>query len=548
MKNGRTSKSGGAQANRHRYDHLSSGDRHVLIEALKKGASRREIVSLLIAGGATLATAGSLVTSAQKAVANTPRKGGIIRAATSQHGPKDTLDPTASEASIDYMRSRAHYNNLLQLNDNITPRPELAQEFEVNRDASEWTFKLRKDVMWHDGSKFSADDVVYSLNRHLGSETKSVAKALVSNITEVKKLDIHTVKIIMSSPNADLSRILGTFHFRIVKDGESNFQNPQGTGPFRLKEFKPGVRSIHVRNEDYWREGANVDQIELFSITDAVARVNALRAGDIQMCTNLDPKAISQVESSGAYIWSVPAGAYPGIVMMTDREPGSNNDFRLAIKHLMRRERFVKTILRGQGTVGNDQPISAAYGPDHCETLPQRKFDPDKAKFHLKKSGVTDVTMEVAEVRAGISDMCLILQREAAKIGLTINIKKVPNDGYWGAIWMKTPMHVTTWNMRPTANTMIGLAFAPDAPWNDSHWKDERLGKLLAGSRSVTAPALRKEMYCEMQKLMSNNSGVSIPVHTNYVDGVASTVKGLGRLPLEGFGGAEFPEFIWLDS
>ena len=530
------------------FERLTGADRDVLTMALKRGANRREVMGWLMASGASIAAAGGLISSAEKALAMTPKKGGSIRAAVALHGPKDTLDPTASEGSIDYMRSRSHYNNLVQLNDDITPRAELAQEFEANKDASEWTFNLRKDVKWHDGSPFTADDVLYSLNRHLGPDTKSVVKALVSNVKEVKKLGSHEVKIIMDTPNADLSRILGTFHFRMVKDGEKNFQNPQGTGPYRLKEFKPGVRSVHVRNEDYWREGANLDQLEIFAITDAVARVNALKAGDIQLCNNLDPKAIGQVEATDNIVWSVPSGAYTGIVMMTDKEPGNNNDFRLAIKHLMKRERYVKTILGGHGTAGNDHPINAAYGPDHCQSLPMRPYDPEKAKFHLKKSGVTNVTMEVAEVAHGITDICLILQREAAKIGLTINVKKVPNDGYWGAIWQKTPMHTTAWNMRPTANTMIGIAFAPDAPWNDSHWKDERLGKLLVDSRSVTDAALRNEMYCEMEKLISDNSGVSIPVHTNYVDGVSKKVKGLGRLPLEAFGGGEFPEFVWLDS
>lgn len=537
-----------SDANDAAFGNLTGAEREILTKALNKGATRREVMGWLMASGATIAAAGSLVTGAERAIAMTPKKGGSLRAAVTQHGPKDTLDPAGSEGTVDYMRSRSHYNNLVQLNDDITPRAELAQEFEVNKDASEWTFSLRKDVKWHDGSKFTADDVVYSLNRHLGPDTKSVVKALVSNVSEVKKVDPHTVKIIMSTPNADLSRILGTFHFRMVKDGEANFQNPQGTGPYRLKEFKPGVRSVHVRNEDYWRETANLEQLEIFAITDAVSRVNALKAGDVQLINNLDPKAIGQLEGTSSHAWSVPSGAYTGVVMMTDKEPGNNPDFREAIKYLMRRERFVKTILRGQGTVGNDQPVNAAYGPDHCESLAQRSYDPDKAKFHLKKSGVTQVTMEVAEVAAGITDICLILQREAAKIGMTLNVKKVPTDGYWGAIWQKTAMHTTAWNMRPTANTMIGIAFAPDAPWNDSYWKDERLGKLLKESRSVTDPAKRKEMYCEMETLIAHNSGVCIPVHTNYVDGVSDKVKGLGKLPLEAFGGGEFPEFVWLDS
>src|SRR5690606_6958990 len=105
--------------------------------------------------------------------------------------------------------------------------------------------------------------------------------------------------------------------------------------------------------------------------------------------------------------------------------------------------------------------------------LPQRPYDPDRAKHHLRKSGITTAEIQVAEISNGVTDMVLILQREAARIGLNLQVQRVPNDGYWGAVWMKTPMHVTDWNMRPTANIMLSIAFAPDAEWNESHWKSE---------------------------------------------------------------------------
>jgi peptide/nickel transport system substrate-binding protein len=154
----------------------------------------------------------------------------------------------------------------------------------------------------------------------------------------------------------------------------------------------------------------------------------------------------------------------------------------------------------------------------------------------------------VAEISNGVTDMVLILQREAARIGLNLQVQRVPNDGYWGAVWMKTPMHVTDWNMRPTANIMLSIAFAPDAEWNESHWKSERMGVLLKSARAETDPAKRAELHCEMQQLISDEAGVIIPVHKNSVDGLSSKVRGMTRLPLGTLGGSEWPEFVWLDS
>lgn len=531
---------------------LSAADRETINAGLRRGATRREVMSWLVASGATIAVAGSIVSSAKTALAATPKKGGKLTFASDLHGPSDTLDPGLNTSTIDYSRGRATYNSLCQINDDLSTRPELAEEYSANADNTEWTFKLRKDVKFHDGSSFTADDVLYTMSRHYGEKSTSTAKTLVADVKEWKKVDSHTVKAIMSGPNGDLPVILGTPQFKIIKDGTTEFQQANGTGPFKMTVFEPGKRSISVRNTHYWREGPNVDEIEIFAITDKVARTSALLSGDIDLMQALDPKAIKKIEAtSGVSVWSVASGAYMGICALTNTSPGNNPDFVKALQYIQRRKKVVKSILKGQGTVGNDHPINIAYGADHCSELPQREHDLDKAKFHLNKSGITAAELDVAEVSPGLTDVCLLAQREAQKIGLDLQIKKVPNDGYWGAVWMKTPLNVVSWNMRPTANVMLNLAFAPDAPWNDTFWKNERMGKLLVEVRGVTDAAKRHEMYCEIQRLISVGSdehppsGMVIMAHRNYVDAKSDKIEGIGRMPLGTLGGYEWPEFAW---
>ena len=149
---------------------------------------------------------------------------------------------------------------------------------------------------------------------------------------------------------------------------------------------------------------------------------------------------------------------------MVDRSPGNNPDFVLGLKYLQNRERIVRTLMKGHAIVGNDHPISPAY-PDHCSELEIREFDPDKAKFHLQKSGISEATVLAGEVRPGVTDFCLMLQEEARKVGFTLNVKKVPTDGYWGTVWMNTAVCATGWNMRPSANLMLTLAYKSDAAW-----------------------------------------------------------------------------------
>ncbi len=532
-----------------RHSDLDVSDKNGLHLALQRGMSRREALFMMAAAGLSMAAADNLVNTAIGAIATTPKKGGLIKFASDLHGPNDQMDPALFAGGIDYTRGRATYNSLIQHANDLTPLPELAEEFSSNADATEWTFKIRKGVVFHDGTPLTADDVIWSMNRHLGEKSTSTVKAVVSSIKEWKKIDSHTAKAILTTSFADLPTVLGMFQFKIVKKDTVDFKKGIGTGPYVMESFKPGVGSTHLRNENYWRESAYLDAIEIFAITDSLARVNALVSDDIQLAQAVDPKAIRQIEDApGVEVLSVPGGSYMAIAIMKNTLPGSNDDFVKGMQYIQRRERIVKSILKGHGTIGNDQPINAAYGDGFCSEIPQRSFDPDKAKFHFKKAGVNSAEIFVADVIAGISDTVLLAQAELMKIGFKLDVKKVPNDGYWGAVYLKTPINVTMWNMRPTVNSMMSITFAPDAAWNDSQWKNERMGELLILSRSETNAQKRHAMLCEMQTLVYEKSGMVIPAHPNYIDGKSSKVHGMPTVPLGRLGAFEWPEFAWLEA
>ena len=244
-----------------------------------------------------------------------------------------------------------------------------------------------------------------------------------------------------------------------------------------MESFEPGVKSVHKRNENYWREGGNLDAIEITAITDPLARVNALLAGDIQLATSIDPKAFRQIESAdGVTLLSTPAALQLGICCLKNAAPGDNDDFVKGMQYIQDRERIVKRVLKGKGSIGNDTPIMAAHGPDFCSELPQRGFDPDKAKFYFEKSGYSSAELFVAPVTPGIEDAVLLAQANCAKIGFDLKLKKVPTDGYWGAVWMNEPLNVVPWNMRLTANSQMAIKFAPGASWNDVYVNNYGMG------------------------------------------------------------------------
>ncbi len=531
-----------------KYQDLDGNDRTLVERAVRGGYTRRDALKLMMATGISMTGAYNLLLTGQKAVASTPKRGGTLRAAVSLHGPGDTLDPNLMTSAIDYSRGRAHYNSLCQLSANLVPMPELAEEFLPSADAKEWTFKLRKGVVFHDGTPLTADDVVWSMNRHISEDSTSVVKDIFAFVDEWKKVGPHEVKAVLNTPNSDLPILLGgVYQMKVIKNGSTG--DGIGTGPFVMEKFDPGINSISRRNENYWREPPPLDAVEIFAITDPVARINAVIAGDVHMIADVEPRSIRQIdEADGVSMISIPAGAWNGICALKNSEPGSNNDFVLGMKYIQDRERIIKRILKGHGSIGNDQPINAAYGVDHCHELPVREFDPDKAKFHLKKSGYDTAELFVAPVGSGIEETCLLMQTNLAKIGFKLNIRKVPNDGYWGSVWRVEPMNVTSWNMRPTVNSMLAIAYAPGAPWNDSYWDNARMGELLKLSLAELDATKRHEMYCEMQTLIHEESGVILPMHLNVLDAIRDNVHGLPEHPLGNLGASEFPEFVWIDE
>jgi peptide/nickel transport system substrate-binding protein len=483
--------------------------------------------------------------------AETPRRGGRLRAAMSTQSAADALDPAKFSAGIDIGRGYQFYNLLVRMDAALEPQPELAESFESNGDATRWTFKLRRGVTFANGKTLTAEDVRYSIQRHLIEEVGSSGKPQVEDVTEIKVDDADTISFTLKAPNADFPVNLADFHMFIVPDGTTDFSKAVGTGPFTLAEFQPGVRSVGLRNANYWKESRPyVDEVEWFAITDPNARLSALLAGDVHMIAELDPKAIAAVEQSGnAAVLSAKAGQYVDFVMMADRAPTEARDLRLAIKHLLDREQYLATVYKGFGMVANDHPISPA-DPFYCADLPVRAFDPDKARFHLKQAGLDGATIPLHTGDApgpGAVDQALLLQQAAAQAGLTIDVKREPADGYWSAVWMQFPFHMAGWNMRPTADAMLRTAFKSTAPWNEAQWKREDFDQLLDGARAETDKAKRKQMYCDMQQMIHEDGGVGIACFMNYVDAAATTVKGHDPVPLGPLGGYQFAENVWLD-
>jgi peptide/nickel transport system substrate-binding protein len=536
---------------------LISGEESLRVfEGLNRGLSRRDALRMLGVAGVAAAGAGSLFGAAGKVFADdaaTPLKGkpgGRIRVAGMSSSTADTLDPAKGALSTDYVRHFMFYNGLTRFDSHLVPQLELAERID-NDKATVWTITLRKDITFHNGKGLSAADVVFSLNRHKDPATGSKVMPLMAQFAEVKATGPLEVQITLTAPNAELPSILAVSHLLIVPEGTTDFNPGVGTGPFKVKEFKPGVRSVSVRNPGYWKPGLPyLDEIEFIAIGDEPSRVNALLSGDVHMINEVNPRSTQRISASAGHrVVDAPSGNYTDLIIRQDQMPGQNADFTQAMKYLLDREQVKSAVFRGYAVVGNDHPI-APGSRYHNADLPQRAYDPEKAKFLLKKAGMEKISMPVvcSPAATGSVDIAVLLQQSAKSVGLNLNVNRVPSDGYWSNHWMKHPLSFGNINPRPNADVIFSQFFQSTAPWNESGWKNEQFDQLLMLARGETDDAKRAKMYADMQTLVSDNCGIGIPVFISNIDGVDQRIKGYSSNPLGGFMGYMFSEQVWLDA
>jgi peptide/nickel transport system substrate-binding protein len=215
----------------------------------------------------------------------------------------------------------------------------------------------------------------------------------------------------------------------------------------------------------------------------------------------------------------------------------------------MDRPLIKRALFRNYATIANDHPIPP-FHPYFRKDLPQTTLDLDKARWHFQRSGIGKARLPVfaSPAAEGSVDMASILQEYGARVDLNIAVNRVPADGFWSTHWMKHPLGFGNTNPRPTADLIFSLFYKSDADWNESGWRNPAFDRLLLEARAEGEEARRKQLYGEMQGLVRDHCGVSIPVFISLLDGYDRRLKGWYPVPLGGFMGYGFAEHLWWED
>ncbi|WP_052659195.1 ABC transporter substrate-binding protein [Pseudomonas sp. LFM046] len=491
------------------------------------GVTRRDVIK----GTVGLLWAGVALGGLPLSTLSAPRNGGRLVFGLAGASTTDSLDPGLAEDDFMMLLTQALRGNLVEIDSAGNAIPELAESWESSPDASVWTFRLRSGVQFHNGKPFAADDVVATLDYHRKDGSKSLSKSIVSQIDSVKALDDRTVEVALKGGNADFPVLMSDYHLGILPrgvDGQVDWRSGVGTGGYMLKEYNPGVRAFVVRNPNYWKQGrAHVDEAELIAIADSVARQNALITGKVHVINRVEIKTLSLLQRSNKVrIAEVTGLNHATMPMIAQVSPFQDNNVRLALKYAVDREQWVKSILRGHGSVGNDHPIGAQQKYFNSE-LPQRQYDADKARFYLKQAGLDrlDISISAADAAfAGAVDAGVLFEESARKAGINLKVVRESNDGYWINVWSKKPMCMCYWTGRPTPDWIFSQIYATGASWGDTQWNNDRFDKLMLQARSELDEARRKAIYWDMQKMLHDEGSTVVPMFMNHIMGMSNDV------------------------
>lgn len=460
---------------------------------------------------------------------NTQSRGTLRLVHTLEWAGKEVLDP-ASPVRF-FPTIELLYNRLVRMNEAGELQPELAESWQANAAATEWTFTLRQGVRFHNGAAFTAKDVLYTLKNVMNPALESPGAAVLSIVKadEVQAPDDFTVVFPLSQPHADFPLLLLHYSMYIIPDGIGEAINTTGvgTGPFVLKQFAPeGVTTV-VAHAEYWDGTPGVAQVDIVGIADAEGRISALLADQVDYLEDASPESIALIQQKPDYaLINLPSGNWPVFVMNTTTVPFDDVRVRMAMKLVVDRDAMVQSVLGGYGKVAGDHPVWP--GDQYYKEVP-RPRDIAKAKSLLAEAGFADgleVTLYTSDIDVNMIPMTVLYKEMAAEAGIIVNIQQESADGYWNDIWMQKPFCCSSWGER-TADQVLNEVYRSGASWNETFWSNAEFDGLLDQARQQLDYAQRKALYQQAQQLLADDGGAIIPFFTDILSVAHTRVKNI---------------------
>ncbi len=434
--------------------------------------------------------------------------------------------------------------------------PVLADSWTANSDSSEWTFKLKSGVTFHDGSSLVADDVVYTMD--LLSDSKGTSQALsvfrgVLDKGGTTAVDDSTVKFTLEAPNGNFPYLVSRDNYNAIiikagtdpKDFEKTFP---GTGPFKLDKYTPKVGASFVRNDDYWGTKANPDRIEFTFYEDEGPQILALQGKQVDVVGQISVSGGRAILNDPSYvILDIPSTAHRQVHMRNDKEPFTDKRVRQAIALSLDRPAIIQQLFEGKAKIGNDSPFASVF-PSTDPSVPQRTQNIDQAKQLLSDVALSNPSVKLNTEKAfEIPDYAVLIQNSAKAIGFTIDILQQSATQYYGDFtfggspWLDSTMGITDYGHRSVPNVILGAPLLSDGTWNSAHFKNTTYDSLVKQYNAASDVQSQQTVAKQIQELLLDETPVIFAYFYDYLGATAGNVGGvvitpIGHVQLEGAG------------
>lgn len=507
--------------------------------------------------GSTATTAAGGSTETTAASSGGVEKGGTLKVASQK--PGSPLDPVGMDNLGTYTIVATPLEYLCGKGEGAALAPMLATEWSPNDDGSVWTFKLREGVKWHDGTPFTAADVVATLDRLAPGN-------LVAYIVEgaAKAIDDLTVEVTLNAPDGQFPYLVSLWNPQSLITpasyavGTTLDATPVGTGPFKLDSYDVATGAKFVRNDDWWGGTPNLDAVEYIFSDDIQTQITGVLGGQADAIVLFAVQGGDALLSNDeVVVESIPGASHRQLWMNTREGTFTNKPLRQAIAWAINRQELIDVILKGKGVIGNDHPIAPAY--EYFDpSLAQREQDLDKAKALMEEAGLADgidLTMHVPDL-VEIPQLAELMQTQLKEIGVNVTLNVESTDTFydrWCKVYDSTnepagcdggeEFGIVDYGNRGTPDVYLVKAYAT-GEWNSAHYVSEDFRAAVKEYQAALDLDGRKAAVKKIQAIAQEDVPYVIPYFYDslfaYKKGVTGIVAtGLGHFYLGAAGFAE---------
>ena len=439
---------------------------------------------------------------------------------TSDSGREMVIGTPKVTSSFDFYNTTNGFENasMSQIYDTLVIRdnegkivPSLAEEYKASDDGMEYIFSLRKGVKFTNGVEFKASDAKYSIDQAISSSWTSWVYA---SVKDCEIVDEYTIKINMKEPNVSFLECLANCQYSAMLSEETvkkygsqygkSVEVTVGTGPYILKEWKPGELCVYEANPDYFKGSPAIKKARMKTITDVNAAIIALQTGEIHLYLNDIPginyEAVSK--SDNLCIVNFPGMVYFQCIM--NNETGAFTDIRLrkAVAYALDRQQMLTVGAEGHGTIA-DYPGGPAHTGNPNIKSWHYNIDIEKSKELVKEAGAEGKSITIKTYATDpYPKLAIVLQNSLNKIGLNSEIQQMERGAFIDEVLSNGEFEIgicrNATQIKDMDEVMYGtLATASIAFTNWNWYSNPLMDEILTKAQRENDIEVRKELYAE---------------------------------------------------